>query len=90
MPDQATYDRAIAVAQLVLGRIRPDSKTSHLELPVPPVLAAGLATPLPASLTGDSRASNEDLLHHRRDDAWESLRAVVMSEWALGARYVAF
>jgi len=90
MPDQATFDKAVALAQLIHGRIRPayasSSRAIHLDLPVPSVLAAGLTTPLPASLTGDARDVDEDLLHQRADEAWDAIEAVVEDGWALGTR----
>lgn len=82
MPDQAAYDRAVALAHLISGRIK--AKT-HLELPVPPVLAAGLTTPLPASLTGDARDVDMEVQQKRAEEAWAAVDAAVGSGWALGA-----
>jgi metaxin len=86
MPDQATFDRAVALAHLVTGRIKPKS---HLELPVPPVLAAGLTTPLPASLTGDARDVDLEVQQKRAEEAWDAVDAAVSGGWALGATWVA-
>jgi metaxin len=90
MPDQATFDKAVALAQLITGRIRPavvsSSRATHLDLPIPSVLAAGLTTPLPASLTGDTRDVDMDLLQHRADEAWDAVEAVVEDGWGLGTR----
>jgi metaxin len=53
------------------------------------MLSAGLTTPLPASLTGDTRnVDNEDILKKGVEtlDALETLLG--QSDWALGASYV--
>ena len=87
MPDQATYDKAVAVAQLVLTRIKPlhDGYLNHNEFSTPPPLAAGLTTPLPASLTGDTRNLNLSMLRSQAQDAWDALEVVCETQWALGA-----
>jgi len=94
LPSQEAYDEALAIAQLVLGRLLPAYLVSlpkrqsniHLYLPIPPMLSAGLTTPLPASLTGDSRnVDNEDVLDKGAEalDALETLLG--SSDWALSA-----
>jgi metaxin len=91
MPDSATYDKAVAVAQLVLGRLRPfvamatDTLSSGSDLPKPPILSAGLTTPLPASLTGDARTVNKEALEQSAYEAWDALEMLVGDGWALGA-----
>ncbi|KAK4684363.1 hypothetical protein P7C73_g5820, partial [Tremellales sp. Uapishka_1] len=98
MPDQASYDKALAVAQLVLGRLYPAYLASlpnqptnlHLFLPTPPPLAAGLTTPLPASLTGDGRDIDRDALIAAGVDALEALEIVASNEsskWILRANH---
>jgi len=90
MPDQNTFDKAVALAQLINGRIRPahasGGRSVHLDIPVPPVLSAGLTTPLPASLTGDARDVDMDLLQQRADEAWDAVEVAVENGWALGTR----
>lgn len=95
MPDQAAYDNAVAIAKLVLGRIHPawllSAAESSAEEAVllnaePPALAAGLSTPLPASLTGDARSLQESNVIDRGVEALSVLASRVDSEhWALGA-----
>lgn len=96
MPNQAAYDDAVAIAKLVLGRIKPawllsvaDSSTSDVALlnAEPPALSAGLSTPLPASLTGDARNLQESAMIDRGVEALSVLASKVDSEgWALGAK----
>jgi len=90
MPDQTRFDKAVALAQLITGRIRPayasTSRQVYLDLPVPSVLSAGLTTPLPASLTGDARDVDMDLLHQKAEEAWDAVEVVVEDGWALGTR----
>ena len=89
MPDQATYDRAVALAQLVLDRIHPvigDCRTTHLELSDPPPLSAGLATPLPAALTGDGRDVDTEEQISLALETMGVIEVAVDSEWALGSR----
>jgi metaxin len=96
MPSQEAYDRALSLAQLILTRLYPAYLASihtppsdlHLSFPYPPPLAAGLTTPLPAALTGDTRDVDVDEVVAKGVDAVEALEVVVGhgSEWALGAR----
>ncbi len=94
MPDQDAYDRALAVAQLVLGRIYPACLGSlhkpptdlHLLLPIPPPLTAGLRTPLPPSLTGEGRSIDLDEILVKGLDALEALQVLLEeTDRALGA-----
>ena len=94
MPDQASFDRALAFAQLVLGRLYPAYLAAlpdppadlHLSFPTPPPLAAGLTTPLPESLTGDSRLLNLEDVTRKGREALEALSTILeYDEWALGA-----
>jgi metaxin len=93
MPSQETYDRGVALAQLVLGDLytaylSESKKSMYKYLPNPPPLAAGLKTPLPAALTGDSRTINAEEMAERGEDALEIIAGQIDSSWALGARYV--
>jgi metaxin len=115
MPDQAAYDQALAVAQLVLGRLhpayvrcpdpslktvltisqvasmpKPKQSQLHLLLSTPPALAAGLSTPLPASLTGDERDVDAADLTRKGIEAIDSLQVLLADRtgWALGAACV--
>ena len=97
MPTHEAYDQALAIAQLVLGPLhraylasspsRPESW--HLSFPTPPPLLAGLTTPLPAALTGDTREVDMEEVINKGVGALEAL-AVLLSErgWALGAASV--
>lgn len=78
---ERSRDLAVAIAQLVLTRIH---TSSHLDIPDPPMLAAGLVTPLPASLTGDQR--DIDGMETRKTEAWNAVEEVIGDEWALEAR----
>jgi metaxin len=50
------------------------------------MLSAGLTTPLPASLTGDTRNVNKEEVIRRGTEALEALDTILGSgEWALGA-----
>ncbi|GFZ52036.1 hypothetical protein JCM24511_09808 [Saitozyma sp. JCM 24511] len=94
MPSQEAYDRALSLAQLVLTHLYPAYLASlhappsdlHLYFSNPPPLAAGLTTPLPAALTGDTRDVDVGEVVAKGVDAVEALEAVVGPEWALGAR----
>lgn len=95
MPSQAAFDGAVALAKLVLGRIKPalllsasvsTSENVVLLAAEPPSLSAGLATPLPASLTGDARCFQESTLIDRGVEALSALASKVdPKQWALGA-----
>jgi metaxin len=89
MPDQATYDRAVALAQVVLSRIQPalspTSNRSHLSFAHPPPFAAGLLTPLPAALTGDQRDLDQADILEKAQEALSAIEAVLGDGWALGA-----
>lgn len=94
LPSQEAYDRALALAQLVLGRLlpaylisQPSKPTNlHLRFPIPPPLAAGLTAPLPASLTGDTRNIDKDEIVHQGMEALDALETVLgSSDWALDA-----
>lgn len=95
MPNQAAYDEAVAIAKLVLGRIKPalllsatrsTSEDVVLLAAEPPSLSAGLSTPLPASLTGDARIFRESEVIDRGVEALSVLASKLDSEqWALGA-----
>lgn len=94
LPSQEAYDRALAVAQLILGRLLPAYLISlpkrpsglHLLFPVPPPLAAGLTTPLPASLTGDTRSIDKEEVVHQGVEALDALETILgTSDWALDA-----
>ncbi len=87
MPNEAAYEKAVAVAQLVLGRLRPQSGAEDTAaFPKPPPLSAGLVTPLPASLTGDARTIDHEVLKHQADQAWTALDDLIGDKWALDAR----
>ena len=95
MPDQAAYDKALAVAQLVLGRIYPAYLASlpspqvdlHVHSPVPPPLTAGITTPLPPALTGEGTALDIDSITTKGVEALEALEVLLgEGEWALGIR----
>lgn len=95
MPNQAAYDDAVAIAKLVLGRIKPawllsanESSQEDVVLLTaePPALYAGLSTPLPASLTGDARCLPESTIIDRGVEALSVLASKVgPKRWALGA-----
>lgn len=94
LPSQEAYDKALALAQLVLGRLLPAYLISlpakptnlHLRFPIPPALAAGLITPLPASLTGDTRNIDKEEIVHQGMEALDALETVLgSSDWALDA-----
>jgi len=64
MPDQATYDRGAALAQLVT---RLDSRAIDLSTP----LAAGLTTPIPLALMGDPHVEPDvEILDALQLDNW--------------------
>ena len=96
MPDQATYDKAMAVARLAQDKIYPaylasrggnGPSTLHLLLPFAPPLAAGLVTPLPASLTGDVRNADHGRILTEGESALDALNELLSEgRWALGAR----
>jgi metaxin len=96
MPNQETYDSALALAQLVLVRLLPaylastplPNKQLRLLSSEPPALVAGLATPLPASLTGDDRVIDRDAVLEGGIEALDALQAKLGSSWALGAELV--
>lgn len=94
LPSQEAYDKALAIAQLVLGRLLPAYLVSlpqrpsniHLYLPIPPMLSAGLTTPLPASLTGDARNVDKEDILRKGAEALDALETILASsDWALGA-----
>jgi metaxin len=94
LPSQEAYDKALAIAQLVLGRLLPAYLISlprrpsniHLCLPIPPMLSAGLTTPLPASLTGDARNVDKEDILKKGVEALDALETLLgSSDWALGA-----
>jgi len=94
MSDQAAFDRALAVAQLVLGPLHRaylaslpiPSADFNLQFPVPPPLAAGLITPLPPSLTGDARSVDLDHVSRKGIQAIDALEVLLGTGWTLGAR----
>ncbi|ORX34777.1 hypothetical protein BD324DRAFT_133351 [Kockovaella imperatae] len=97
MPDQTTYDKAVAVATLVLDRVypaflasqpKPSSVSSfHLHFPFAPPLASGLVTPLPSSLTGDVRQVDIVSVIANGASALNALDEILSADqWALGAR----
>lgn len=98
LPDQTSYDKALAVAQLVLVYLFPAYLASlavppadlHLHLSTPPPLAAGLTTPLPAAFTGDARDIDTDEMLSRGLDALQALDEILGAPagWALGAECV--
>lgn len=98
MPSQASYDEAVALAKLVLGRIKPalllsasrsTSEDVVLLAAEPPALSAGLTTPLPASLTGEARSFRESTVIDRGVEALSVLSSKVGPKgWALGAAWV--
>jgi metaxin len=91
MPNQDAYDSALALAQLVFVRLLPaytastDSSNLPLMMSEPPALLAGLATPLPASITGDERAIDVNDVVAGGVDALDALQAKISKTWALGA-----
>jgi metaxin len=98
MPSQEAYDRALAFAQLVLNHLYPaylaslptQSADLHLLFPIPPPLASGFTTPLPAALTGDTREIDTVEVVAKGVDAMDALQVILAENdtWALGARYV--
>lgn len=85
------------MAQLVLGRLLPAYLISlparptglHLLFPNPPMLLAGLTTPLPASLTGDARNIDRDEVIRNGIEALQALGTILgTGDWALGATHV--
>ncbi|KAK8845560.1 hypothetical protein IAR55_006275 [Kwoniella newhampshirensis] len=97
LPSQEAYDRALALSQLILGHLLPAYLASlptrpqgfHLLFPVPPPLFAGLTTPLPASLTGDTRDIDIEEVVRKGVDALEAVEVILSEQghWALGARH---
>lgn len=93
MPDQAAYDDALAIAQLILTRLLPAFFASSparptdlpLLLPTPPALLAGLTTPLPASLTGDERVLDSAKILADGLAAVDALSVKMGAGWALKA-----
>ncbi|WVQ80852.1 hypothetical protein IAT38_002959 [Cryptococcus sp. DSM 104549] len=63
----------------------------HLLFPTPPPLAAGLTTPLPASLTGDARSLDREEVIRKGVEAVRALVGVKGvkgdGDWALGASH---
>ncbi|WWC99259.1 hypothetical protein V866_006155 [Kwoniella sp. B9012] len=98
LPSQETYDRALSLSHLVLGNLLPAYLASlpnqpsnyHLMFPIPPPLSAGLTTPLPASLTGDSRDIDTDEVIRKGVDALDALAVILEdtnSGWLFDARH---
>ncbi|WWD08983.1 hypothetical protein V865_007098 [Kwoniella europaea PYCC6329] len=98
LPSQETYDRALSLFHLILGNLLPAYLASlptqpsnfHLLFPVPPPLSAGLTTPLPASLTGDSRDIDTDEVIRKGVDALDALATILEntnSGWLFDARH---
>jgi len=95
MPDQSSFDRALAIAQLILTIVYPAYLASlptprsdlYLRFAYPPPLAAGLTTPLPAALTGEIRDIDEEEILSRGAEALEALSGILAGsdKWALGA-----
>lgn len=94
MPSQEAYDKGVALAQLVIGDLytaylsESSRKSVYKQIPNPPPLAAGLKTPLPAALTGDSRTVDKEEIAERGEDALEVIAAQIDGQWAMRARYV--
>jgi metaxin len=86
LADQSAYDKALAIAQLVLSRLHPAYLPSPLAFPHPPPLLAGLTTPLPASLSGDARDMDQVEILRRGVEAINALDEIIGSGWALDAR----
>ena len=93
MPDQVTSDRALAVAQLVLGRLLPAYLASQPKppadlyryFPVPPPLLIGLATPIPLSLTGEGRGLDREDIIRQGIETFEAFETLLDgSDWAMG------
>ncbi|WVW81793.1 hypothetical protein I302_103790 [Kwoniella bestiolae CBS 10118] len=100
LPTQATYDRALALSHLILGNLLPaylaslpsQTSTFHLLFPNAPPLSAGLTTPLPASLTGDSRDIDTDEVIKRGIAVLDAVEVILESAsenepWLFGARH---
>ncbi|WRT63838.1 uncharacterized protein IL334_000763 [Kwoniella shivajii] len=100
LPSQEIYDRALALSQLILGNLYPaylaslpkQSSIFPLLFPVPPPLSAGLTTPLPASLTGDSRDIDKDEVIRKGVEALEAIEVILESTkekdgWLFGSKY---
>ncbi|KAL7418733.1 hypothetical protein Q5752_006416 [Cryptotrichosporon argae] len=94
LPDQASYDKALALARLVDTHLLPaylmflpaQPSDYHLLFPNPPPLAAGLTTPLPASLTGDRREFDRGEVLDKGIEALEALEHMIGEGWALDAQ----
>ena len=94
MPDQTTSDKALAVAQLVLGCLLPAYLASQPKppvdlyryFPVPPPLLIGLATPIPLALTGEGRDIDREDVIRQGIEALEAFETLLDgSDWAMGA-----
>ncbi|ORY34231.1 hypothetical protein BCR39DRAFT_556625 [Naematelia encephala] len=90
MKDQATYDRAVAAAQLVLMYLLPAllaslHKPVDIISPIPDRLAAGISTILPSALTGTARVAGDQLLA-RGIDALSALEPMT-EDWGMGATH---
>lgn len=94
MLNQAAHDQALAISQLILGRLYPAYLASlpkphvdlHLRFPIPPPLAAGLTTPLPPTLTGDGKSLDTDDILTKGVEVLDALEVVLRdAKWTLGA-----
>ncbi|OXG30271.1 hypothetical protein C367_01949 [Cryptococcus neoformans Ze90-1] len=98
LPSQESYDKALALSQLILTHLLPAYLASlpspssyripfHLHFPIPPPLYAGLTTPLPASLTGDRRDIDIDEVLRKGQEAVDVVDGLLREDgWALGAK----
>ncbi|ADV24985.1 hypothetical protein I305_02341 [Cryptococcus gattii E566] len=99
LPSQESYDKALALSQLILTHLLPAYLASlpspssssriplHLHFPIPPPLYAGLTTPLPASLTGDKRDIDIDQVLRKGQEAVDVVDGLLDEDgWALGAK----
>ncbi|WWC85801.1 uncharacterized protein L201_000668 [Kwoniella dendrophila CBS 6074] len=99
LPSQEKYDQALALSHLILGNLLPAYLASlpkqpsnfHLLFPIPPPLSAGLNTPLPASLTGDSRDIDTDELIRKGVEALDVIETIIEDNgergWLYGSKY---
>ncbi|RXK38713.1 hypothetical protein M231_04023 [Tremella mesenterica] len=95
VPSQEKYDKALAIAQVVLGPLHraylaslPFQPVSwHLSFPSPPELLAGLTTPLPATFTGDARDIDKESVVREGVEAIQALAVFIGDNWALEAEH---